>query len=74
MTSIRSPMIRLFMTSGEAYDFYKIIKNETKTVGQTQKFDPEQKTQITKKTYLPPKCNAIKMNKYLCTLKPQNQN
>ena len=42
-------MIRSFMTSGEAYDFYKIIKNETKTVGQIQKFDPEQKTQITKK-------------------------
>ena len=42
-------MIRSFMTSGEAYDFYKIIKNETKTTGQIQKFDPEQKTQITKK-------------------------
>ena len=42
-------MIRLFMTSGEAYDFYKIIKNETKTLEQIQKNDPELKKQMTQK-------------------------
>ena len=49
---------------GEAYDFYKIIKNENTPDGQIPKIEiPIKKKKSQKNISSPSKCSTIKMNK-----------